>query len=319
MRAFVTGGAGFIGSHLVDELMARGHRVTAYDDLRTGFRSFLDRQRHQPRFRLVRGDVLDLKKLKSSMKGHDTVFHFAANADVRGGAADTRIDLEQNTIGTHRVLEAMRHCGAKSIVFASSAVVYGEPSVFPTPETYAPLQTSLYGASKLAAEALIQAYGEYYGIQSRSFRFVSWIGERYTHGVVFDFVKKLKRDPRSLEVLGDGKQRKSYLYVKDGVRGIMTALRAPLAGRKGIFNLGHDGTMGVLEVARLVCREMGLAGVRIDCAGGRRGWVGDSPIVRLDCRRIKKLGWRPETSIETGMRRTARYLLDNPNLLAGRH
>lgn len=318
MRAFVTGGAGFIGSHIVDELAARGHRVTAYDDLRTGFLEFLDGRRGERNFRLVRGDVLNLKKLKTAMKGHDVVFHFAANADVRGGKADTQIDLEQNTIGTHRVLEAMRYCGVKSIVFASSAAVYGEPDIFPTPESYAPRQTSIYGATKLAAESLIQAYGEYFGIESRSFRFVSWIGERYTHGVVFDFVKKLQRNPRALEILGDGKQRKSYLYVKDGVRGIMAALRSPRAGRKGIFNLGHDETMGVLDVARLVCREMGLTNVRFECTGGARGWVGDSPLVRLDCRQIKRLGWRPETDIETGIRRTVRYLLDNPRLTAER-
>lgn len=315
MKAFVTGGAGFIGSHLVDALMAQGHRVTVYDNFSTGRLLFIRQHLNHPRFRLIRGDILDLKKLPASVKGHDAVFHFAANADVRGGMTNTTVDLEQNIIGTHRVLEAMRKASVPKMVFASSAAVYGEPDRFPTPETQTLLQTSIYGAAKLSAEAMIQAYAEYFGLQTWTFRFVSWIGERYTHGVVYDFVKKLQKNPAELEVLGNGKQKKSFLYVKDGVRGVLTALRRSPRGSKHIFNLGHDRTLEVKKIAAIVCREMGLKNARLRYSGGVRGWLGDSPIVHLDTRRIKKLGWRAETDIAEGIARTARYLLKNPQTL----
>jgi UDP-glucose 4-epimerase len=205
----------------------------------------------------------------------------------------------------------MRAVGAEQIVFTSSATVYGEPEVFPTPEEYAPLQTSLYGASKLAAEAIIQAYGEYFGIRSYSFRFVSWIGERYSHGVVYDFINKLRADPSELEILGDGNQRKSYLHVEDGIRGIFLALEH-LATPKNVLNLGHVEYMNVKDVARIVCEEMGLERVAYRFTGGARGWLGDSPFVHLDVSRIQACGFIPRVGIEEGIRRTTRYLLDNP-------
>ena len=192
MKAFVTGGAGFIGSHIVDHLIAQGAGVTVYDNLTTGFEANLGGHRGNPAFQFIRGDILDFDLLARSLAGHDAVFHFQANADVRGGMEKTRIDLEQNTTGTWNVLEAMRLHGAKLIVFSSSATVYGEPDRFPTPEDAPLIQTSLYGASKLAGEAMLQAYSEYFGIRSIAFRFVSWIGARYSHGVVFDFVRKLR-------------------------------------------------------------------------------------------------------------------------------
>jgi UDP-glucose 4-epimerase len=229
----------------------------------------------------------------------------------------TRIDLEQNTTGTWNVLEAMRLHGAKLIVFSSSATIYGEPDRFPTPEDAPLIQTSLYGASKLAGEAMLQAYSEYFGIRSIAFRFVSWIGARYSHGVVFDFVTKLRQDPRRLEVLGDGKQRKSYLDVRDGVSGIFTAVER-FGGVKGVFNLGHDEFMNVLDLAQIVLSEMGLENVEIRTTGGERGWLGDSPMVHLDTRRIKALGWIPGIAIETGIRSTVRHLLENPWLLERR-
>jgi UDP-glucose 4-epimerase len=261
--------------------------------------------------RIVQGDVLDQAALRAAMMGADTVFHFQANADVRGGVSKTRVDLEQNVIATWNVLEAMRLTGTGTIVFASSATVYGEPTIFPTPEDTPLVQTSLYGASKAAGESLIQAFGEYFAFRSLSFRFVSWIGPRYSHGVVFDFLEKLARNPRELEILGDGQQRKSYLDVRDGIAGIFSALERATV-QKGTFNLGHDDFINVLEVARLVIDEAGYADVDIRLAGGKRGWLGDSPMVHLETARIKQLGWQPRISIEQGIRATVRHLLDHP-------
>jgi UDP-glucose 4-epimerase len=317
MKVMVTGGAGFIGSHLVDELVRRGRQVVVYDNLTTGFPRHLDTAMGSGRVQFVQGDILDSAELTAAMEGATTVFHLAANADVRGGITNTFVDLEQNVLGTHRVLEAMRAVGATEIVFTSSATVYGEPSLFPTPEDYAPLQTSLYGASKLSAESLIQAYGEYFGIRSTAFRFVSWIGERYSHGVVYDFVTKLRNNPAELEILGDGNQRKSYLHVEDGIRGIFLALEG-ITDTKSVVNLGHVEYINVTNLADIVCEEMGLRKVSYRYAGGIRGWLGDSPFVHLDISKISQAGFRPLISIEEGIRRTVRYLVDNPWLLDAR-
>jgi len=318
MKAFVTGGAGFIGSHVVDRLIQDGRSVTVFDNLSTGFEENLAVHAGSGLLTLHRGDVLDAAALTSAMEGHDILFHFQANADVRGGIKNTRADLEQNTIGTWNALEAARLAGVQTIVFASSATVYGEPEIFPTPEGCPLVQTSLYGASKLAGEAMLQAYAEYFGIRSIIFRFVSWIGPRYSHGVVFDFVKKLRANPRQLEILGDGKQVKSYLDVRDGVSGIFCAVDR-FQGRKGIFNLGHDAFLNVLDLARIVTSELGLDGVEFVTSGGERGWLGDSPVVHLETSRIKELGWVPRISIEEGIRATTRFLVENPRLLEQRN
>ncbi|MDQ7782977.1 MAG: NAD-dependent epimerase/dehydratase family protein [Desulfomonilaceae bacterium] len=317
MKALVTGGAGFIGSHVVDELLRRNYEVVVYDNLSSGFLRHLEQGLSEGRIQLIRGDILDAGTLTRAMEGTSTVFHLAANADVRGGRGDTRVDLEQNILGTHRVLEAMRTVEVSEIVFTSSATVYGEPDRFPTPEEYAPTQTSLYGASKLAAEAMIQAYGEYFGIRSYVFRFVSWIGERYSHGVVYDFVNKLRSDPNHLEILGDGNQKKSYLYVEDGIRGIFLA-RERIVGHKNVLNLGHLEYMNVRDLASIVCSEMGLTDVSFRFTGGPRGWLGDSPFVHLDVSKVRQAGFDPQVSIEQGIRRTVRYLLNNPWLLEAR-
>lgn len=318
MKAFVTGGAGFIGSHVVDRLIQDGRSVTVFDNLSTGFEENLAAHAGSGLLTLHRGDVLDAAALTSAMEGHDILFHFQANADVRGGIKNTRADLEQNTIGTWNALEAARLAGVRTIVFASSATVYGEPEIFPTPEGCPLVQTSLYGASKLAGEAMLQAYAEYFGIRSIIFRFVSWIGPRYSHGVVFDFVKKLRANPRQLEILGDGKQVKSYLDVRDGVSGIFCAVDR-FQGKKGIFNLGHDAFLNVLDLARIVTSELGLDGVEFVTSGGERGWLGDSPVVHLETSRIKELGWVPRISIEEGIRATTRFLMENPRLLEQRN
>jgi UDP-glucose 4-epimerase len=314
-RALVTGGAGFIGSHIVERLVNEGVDVTVYDNLSSGFEKHL--KEFGSRVRFIKGDILETARLTRAMEGCDTVFHLAANADVRGGVENTLIDLHQNVLGTHSVLEAIKHTGGKTLAFASSATVYGEPDTFPTPESSELVQTSVYGASKASGEAYIQAYSEYYEIRTFSFRFVSWIGERYSHGVIYDFVKKLFANSTELEILGDGKQKKSYLYVKDGVSGIFSALEHS-RDRKNTFNLGHDSWIPVVRVADIICEEMGLANVSYSFTGGERGWIGDSPFVHLDTARLNALGWKPRTSIEDGVRSTVRYLLNNPEIFQKR-
>lgn len=314
MHALVTGGAGFIGSQLVDRLLGLGHNVTVYDRFSTGRREFLAEARAAARFRLVEGDVLDCARFSETARGHDIVFHLAANADVRFGTAQPRKDIEQNTLGTHNVLEGMRANGIRRIVFSSSGSVYGEPDVFPTPEDCPfPVQTSLYGASKLAAEALISAYCTGFGFQGYIFRFVSILGERYTHGHVVDFYKKLRADPQRIEVLGNGQQRKSYLYVQDCIDAILLALdraTTPL----NIFNLGTDESCTVDESLGWICARLGVQPVR-SYTGEVRGWVGDSPLILLDTRKIRALGWAPKLRIQDAIPRTLDYLLANQWLL----
>ena len=311
MKALVTGAAGFIGSSLTDRLLAEGHQVVGFDNFSTGREAFLEDARRSPRFELVRGDLLDSAALAHAVRDCDIVFHLAANADVRFGLQDPRRDLQQNTIGTANVLEAMREAGARRIVFPSTGSVYGEPSVFPTPEDAPfPVQTSLYAASKLAAEAMISAYCEGYGFQAHIFRFVSILGERYTHGHVVDFYKQLIEHPERLDVLGDGKQRKSYLYVQDCVEAILLALRKATAP-VNILNLGTDEYATVDDSISWIAARLGLSPER-RYAGGVRGWVGDSPFIFLDCSRIRALGWKPALSIREAVIRTVEYLQRNP-------
>ncbi|MFA6029795.1 MAG: NAD-dependent epimerase/dehydratase family protein [Elusimicrobiota bacterium] len=309
-KTLVTGGAGFIGSHVVERLLEEGDRVVAYDDLSTGFLRHLDAARRSPRFRFVKGNLRDERRLRAAMKGCGSVVHLAANADVRFGLRHPERDLEENTRGTFRVLEAMRACGAKEILFSSTGSVYGEPAVFPTPEDAPfPRQTSLYGASKLAGEALISAYCEGFGLRGRVFRFVSILGERYSHGHVFDFCRKLLADPRRLELLGDGRQRKSYLHVGDCVSALLLARRRAKAPFE-VFNLGVDDWCTAEQSARWIAARMGLK-PRITRTGGRRGWVGDSPFIFLDARRIRRLGWKPRLGIRESVHRTLDWLLEN--------
>jgi UDP-glucose 4-epimerase len=310
MKAFVTGGAGFIGSSLVDRLLQRGDEVVAYDDLSTGMEQFLSEARKSPRFSFVKGDVLDEAALARAMKGADVVFHLAANADVRFGTQHPRKDLEQNTIATYNVLEAMRATGVKKIAFSSTGSVYGEAPVIPTPETCPfPVQTSLYGASKLAGEGLISAYCEGFGFQAWIFRFVSILGERYTHGHVFDFYTKLLENPRELAVLGNGKQRKSYLYIQDCVSAIFTALEKA-EDEVNVFNLGTDEYCEVNDSIGWITEALGLSPKRV-YTGGDRGWIGDNPFIFLDTAKIRALGWKPELTIREGILRTLTYLMDN--------
>ena len=317
MKYLVTGGAGFIGSNLVDRLLADGHHVTAYDNLSTGQREFLADAAKHSRFALVEGDVLDLPGLNRAVAGHDMVFHLAANADVRFGTNHPDRDLQQNTIATFNVLEAMRVNGVKLIGFSSTGSVYGEAEVFPTPENAPfPIQTSLYAASKVAGEALISAYAHGFGFQAFIFRFVSILGERYTHGHVFDFYAKLLANPHAIEVLGDGKQRKSYLYVQDCVNAIFTVV-AKATDPVNVVNLGADEYCQVDDSLGWICERLGLNPKR-NHTGGKRGWIGDSPFIFLDTAKLKSFGWRQTLTIRESVIRTLDYLRANPWILEAR-
>ncbi|HLL88688.1 MAG TPA: NAD-dependent epimerase/dehydratase family protein [Tepidisphaeraceae bacterium] len=317
MRYFVTGGAGFIGSNLCDRLLADGHEVTAYDNLSTGQSRFLAAARDHRNFKFVQGDTLDEAALRNAMAGHEFVFHLAANADVRFGTQQPRKDLEQNTIATYNVLEAMRASGIDRIAFSSTGSVYGEAAVIPTPETAPfPIQTSLYGASKVAGEGLITAYCHGFGFKACIFRFVSILGERYSHGHVIDFFAQLRTDPTTLRILGDGRQRKSYLYVQDCVDAMRLAV-AKAADPVNVFNLGTPEYVEVNASVDAICAAMNVS-PRRQYTGGDRGWAGDNPFIFLDTAKIRGLGWAPKLTIRDGILRTLTYLQANEWILDAR-
>lgn len=321
-RLFVTGGAGFIGSSLVDRLLAEGSVVVAWDNFSTGQERFLEQAKANPNFSLVRGDNLDAAGLTRAMAGCDTVFHLAANADVRFGLDHPDRDLQQNTIATFNVLEAMRANGIKRIAFSSTGSVYGEAEVVPTPETAPfPVQTSLYAASKLAGESMISAYCEGFGFEGYIFRFVSILGERYTHGHVFDFYKQLIEHPGHLDVLGDGTQRKSYLHIGDCIDAVLRVVRAGTAAdarhRVQIYNLGTDEFCQVRNSIGWICERLALQ-PELRFTGGQRGWVGDNPFIFLDTAKIRGAGWQPQLSIRQGVVRTVEWLMENQWVLTAR-
>jgi UDP-glucose 4-epimerase len=308
--AFVTGAAGFIGSNLVDRLLAAGVKVTGYDNMSTGLAEFLEGARQNANFAFHQGDVLDAEQLTTAMRGADIVFHLAANADVRFGLDHPRRDLEQNTIATFNVLEAMRRNGVREIAFSSTGSIYGEAKVIPTPEDAPfPVQTSLYGASKLAGEGLISSYCEGFGFRGHIFRFVSILGERYTHGHIIDFYRKLLADPTKLDVLGDGRQRKSYLYVQDCIDAMLLAISSA-RGKVNILNLGTGEHCEVNDSIGWMSGYLGLKPA-LHYSGGSRGWVGDNPFIFLDTARVRSLGWKPRLSIREGVVRTLTWLKAN--------
>jgi len=314
-RIFVTGAAGFIGSNLVDRLLADGLRVVGWDNFSTGQEEFLEGALRQSAFALIRADNLDLPTLVATMRGCDFVFHLAANADVRFGTDHPRKDLEQNTIATFNVLEAMRANGIKRIAFSSTGSIYGEASIIPTPEDAPfPVQTSLYGASKVASEGLISAYGEAFGFESYIFRFVSILGERYTHGHVFDFYRQLLQHPSYLDVLGDGTQRKSYLYVQDCIDAMLHVTRlGTAAGAKHhtqIYNLGTPEYVQVKDSIRFITAALSFK-PQLRYTGGDRGWIGDNPFIFLDTTKIQAIGWKAGHTIEQGIVKTLRWLEAN--------
>jgi UDP-glucose 4-epimerase len=308
-HVLVTGGAGFIGSHVTDVLLGRGARVTVFDNFSTGFREFVAPARD--RLRVVEGDLLDPARIGEAMRGVAFVFHLAANADIKDNLAQPRKCIEQNIVVTQNVLEAMRAAGVRDIAFASTGSVYGEATVIPTPEDAPfPVQTSLYATSKVAAEGLLTSYALGFDFRTWIFRFVSLLGPRYTHGHVIDFWRKLKRDPTRLEVLGNGKQQKSYLHVSDCVAATLVAIaraRQPI----NILNLGHDYWVQVNDSIGIITRAMGVS-PRLEYAGGERGWVGDSPRILLDTTRLRGLGWAPTKTIEESIVETLQFLEAHP-------
>ena len=308
--ALVTGGAGFIGSHLVDALMERNVRVTVLDNLSGGRLSNISTWLKNPRFKFIMGDMLNPEDLKKALENCEIVFHLAANPNVKIGAFNTRIDYEQNILATYNLLEALRENDeCKNIVFTSTSTVYGEAEKMPTPEDYGPLKPiSLYGASKLACEALISGYSHLFGFKSVICRLANIVGSRSGHGVIYDFINKLRNNPKTLEVLGDGTQRKSYLYVKDCVEAMILAAEKS-SSQVEIYNIGSEDSVNVAAIAKIVIEEMGLKDVEIRYTGGvdgGRGWKGDVKVMLLDISKIKSLGWKPKLNSAEAVRQAAK-------------
>jgi UDP-glucose 4-epimerase len=311
MKYFVTGGAGFIGSNVAEKLsLGNDNQVTIYDNFSTGMTEFVEWYKSKDNVKIVKSDLLDEESLLNAMRGHDFVFHFAANADVRFGLEHPRKDLEQNTIATFNVLESMRKNDIKKIAFSSTGSVYGEANIIPTPEDCPfPIQTSLYASSKLAGESLISSYCEGFGFTGYIFRFVSILGERYTHGHIFDFCKQLIDHPNELYVLGNGKQKKSYLYIQDCIDAILTVI-SEAKEQVNIINLGTDEYCEINQSIGWICNYLNL-NPRITYSGGEHGWVGDNPFIFLDCTKAKGFGWRAKNTIEQAVLKTVQYIEKN--------
>ncbi|PAV13765.1 UDP-glucose 4-epimerase [Methanosarcina spelaei] len=309
-KILVTGGAGFIGSHLVDRLVEKGSQVTVFDNMSSGKMEFIEKHLENPDFTLIKGDLLNQEAIEKACKGIDFIFHVAANPDVKLGASDTRIHLNQNIMATYNLLEAMRKNNNEKIAFTSTSTVYGEASIMPTPEDYGPLiPISLYGASKLACEALVTSYSHTFDMQAWIFRFANIVGPRSTHGITVDFVKKLRKNSNLLEILGDGKQEKSYLHVLECIDAILFVIKNSKE-KVNIFNIGSEDTISAIEIGKAVIEEIGLSNVKFTYTGGNRGWKGDVPRMRLGIEKMKNLGWKPVYTSERSIRETARALLD---------
>jgi UDP-glucose 4-epimerase len=303
----VTGGAGFIGSHLVDTLVAQGNEVVVIDSLCAGRRETIARHIDSCAVRFVQADLLS-DGWQDAIKGADRLFHLAADPDVRQSAINPDPTMQNNIMATYRVLEAMRRHAVPELVFTSTSTVYGDAKVIPTPEDYAPLlPISVYGASKLACEALISSYCYSFGMKSWIYRFANIVGERSGHGVITDFIRKLKENPAELEILGDGKQVKSYLEVHECVAAMLFALR--VRDTVNIFNIGSENWIDVKSIAEIVAEEMHLPEVKFRFTGGERGWVGDVPKMQLSLDRIKSRRWKPEIGSRESVRLATRDLL----------
>lgn len=309
-RYFITGGAGFIGSHLGDRLLQEGNTVTVYDNLSSGRKEWIDHNLSKQSFRFIKADLLDFSTLKDAMKDHDIVWHLGANTNIPAGIKATDLDLKNCAIGTWNVLEAMRQLGIDKILFASSATVYGDAPPAPLAETFGPLlPISLYGAGKLACEGFISAYSHLFGIKAWIFRFANVIGGRMGRAVIYDFIQKLRKNPRELEILGDGKQEKPFFLVEDCIEGMLCAFRKTNS-QCDVFNLGCTTATNVTRIAQIVADEMGLDGVKFRYTGGRRGWPGDVPVSHFDVAKMKRLGWETRHTSDEAVRITARRLLD---------
>jgi UDP-glucose 4-epimerase len=319
---FVTGGAGFIGSHLVDRMIGRGVRVTVYDNFVSGKREWIAHHASNPLFKLVEADLLDRAKLTEAIAGHDVVWHFGANTDIPSGFKQTRLDLDNCVVATCNTLEAMKTHGIQRMLFASSGAVYGEVASTSTTEVAGPLlPLSLYGAGKLACEAFISAYASLFGIRAWMFRFGNVIGSRMGHGVIYDFIQKLMKNPHELEILGDGKQEKNYFMVDECLDGMEHALEhIPMTAEKpsDVFNLGAQSSSPVPTIARIVIEEMGLKDVKYRYTGGRGGWPGDQPRVQLVFDQMKKHGWSAKRSSDEAVRLAARAVIHDLAIAAAK-
>jgi UDP-glucose 4-epimerase len=317
VKAFVTGGSGFIGSHLVDRLMTEGVEVTVYDNLISGKKEFIERHVGRTNFHFIKADLLDFDVLKKAMKGHEIIWHLAANTDIPGGNKITDLDLKNCTVATRNVLEAMKQLGVSKILFSSSSTVYGDAPAVPLRETFGPLlPISLYGAGKLACEGLISAYCHLFNMQAWIFRFGNVLGARMGHGVIYDFIHKLKRNPKELEILGDGNQEKNYFLVEECLDGMLFALQHS-DKQYDVFNLGCESTVKVNAIAQIVVGEMGLKDVKFRYTGGKRGWPGDAPVVIYDVSKMKGLGWEAKQTSSEAVRLAARRLIESIKIGSG--
>ncbi len=299
-RVLVTGAAGFIGSHVVERLLVEGVAVVGFDNLSSGKLKWLQGVVGHPSFRLATGDLRNLDDVVGAMSGCDTVWHLGANTDIPGGALNSRLDLENGILATFHVLEAMRNSSAFQLLFASSGAVFGTAPIVPTPETIGPLlPMSIYGASKMSCEGLISAYAHTYGVRAWIFRFGNVVGARMSHGVIYDFVRKLRANPRELEILGDGNQRKNYFLVEDCVGGMLFAFRCANVEPCDVYHLGNSSTITASEIAEIVVNELGLHDVHFHFTGGSQGWPGDQPVAVFDVSKMRSLGWEVQkTSAE---------------------
>jgi UDP-glucose 4-epimerase len=312
MKTLVTGGAGFIGSHLTEALLKKGFSVSVLDNLSSGHRQNLSSIQHSYDLNFIAGDCRSPSDIERALKNVDAVFHFAANPEVRLDLADPKTCYEQNIEATYVLLQSIRRSNAKTIVFASSSTVYGEAAIIPTPENYGPMKPiSVYGASKLACEALISSYCYSFKKKGIILRPANMIGPRSTHGVMLDFIRKLKENPKELEILGDGTQTKSYLYIDDCIDAIMKAYESTQEPVE-IYNVGSEDQTNVTQIAKTVINEMKLENVKLKFTGGvdgGRGWIGDVKNMLLDINKLKKLGWKPKLSSQQAVRETARHLI----------
>jgi len=309
MKCFVTGGAGFIGSHLVDRLLQEGHEVTVFDNLSSGNKGFIAHHFDNPNFLFIKADLIEKNRIEREIKNQDVVFHIAANPDVRSGPDDPSM-AEKDMQATYNLLDAMRNNNVNKIVFSSSSVIYGETPAKPLPEDYGPLlPISVYGAAKLASEGLISSFAHTFDMQAWMFRFANVVGIRGTHGVIVDFINKLRQNPHELEILGDGKQKKPYLYVSECVDGIMHGF-THANEEVNVFNLGVESTTEVTRIAELMVEEMGLENVTFTYTGGKRGWKGDVPHFQFDINKIKNIGWQPSLTSDEAVRNAIQDLLE---------
>ncbi len=310
-RYFITGGAGFIGSHLVDRLMGEANQVTVYDNLVSGKKENIEHHLGEAGFQFTQADLLDFETLKQSMKGHDIIWHLGANTDIPTGNRVTDLDLNNCTVATRNVLEAMKQLGIGKLLFSSSACVYGDAPPIPLAETYGPLlPINLYGAGKLACEGIISSYCHLFGIHAWIFRFSNVVGARMGHGVIYDFIQKLVKNPQELEILGDGNQEKPFFLVEDCIDGMLCAFQRSNS-QYDIYNLGCESFTNVTSIAEIVSEGMGLENVRFKYTGSRRGWPGDTPVVHFDVTKMKGLGWEARHTSDEAVRMAARRLIES--------